>query len=62
MIDQYQNKQQSFCDVAKVFFNPMTDDEMYDYIKSKDPTLIGGIGGQVKSETGEDDTIEEIIA
>lgn len=36
--------------------------ELFDYIKSKDPTLIGGIGGQVKSETGEDDTIDEIIA
>ena len=35
---------------------------LFDYIKSKDPTLIGGIGGQVKSETGEDDTIKKIIA
>lgn len=39
-----------------------TPDELFAYIKSKDPTLIGGIGGQVKSETGEDDTIQEIIA
>lgn len=37
-------------------------DELFSYIKSKDPTLIGGIGGQVKSETGEDDTIQEVIA
>lgn len=35
---------------------------LFDYIKSKDPDLIGGIGGQVKSETGEDDTIQEVIA
>ena len=39
-----------------------TPQELFAYIKSKDPTLIGGIGGQVKSETGEDDTIKEIIA
>ena len=36
--------------------------ELFRYIKSQDPDLIGGIGGQVKSETGEDDTIKEIIA
>lgn len=36
--------------------------DLFDYIKKCDPSLIGGIGGQVKSETGEDDTIEEIIA
>ena len=35
---------------------------LFAYIKSCDPTLIGGIGGQVKSETGEDDTIKKIIA
>ena len=35
---------------------------LFEYIKSKDPDLIGGIGGQVKSETGEDDTIKEIVA
>lgn len=35
---------------------------LFDYIKSKDPELIGGIGGQVKSETGEEDTIDEVIA
>ena len=36
--------------------------ELFDYIKRVDPDLIGGIGGQVKSETGEDDTIQEVIA
>lgn len=40
-------------------FNPTA---LFDYIKSCDPTLIGGIGGQVKSETGEDDTIKKVIA
>jgi len=35
---------------------------LFSYIKSKDPDLIGGIGGQVKSETGEDETIQEVIA
>lgn len=35
---------------------------LFGYIKSRDPDLIGGIGGQVKSETGEDDTIQEVIA
>ena len=39
-----------------------TPQQLFDYIKSKDPSLIGGIGGQVKSETGEDDTIQEVIA
>ena len=39
-----------------------TPAELFAYIKSQDPTLIGGIGGQVKSETGEDDTIQEVIA
>ena len=34
---------------------------LFDYIKREDPDLIGGIGGQVKSETG-DDTIAECIA
>ena len=37
-------------------------EQLFAYIKSKDPDLIGGIGGQVKSETGEDETIQEIIA
>ena len=36
--------------------------DLFDYIRSKDPELIGGIGGQVKSETGEDETIQEVIA
>ena len=36
--------------------------DVFDYIRSKDPDLLGKIGGQVKSETGEDATIEEIIA
>ena len=35
---------------------------LFDFMKKKDPELIGGIGGQVKSETGEDDTIDEIYA
>ena len=35
---------------------------LFDYIKRMDPGLIGGIGGQIKSETGEDDTIQEVIA
>lgn len=35
---------------------------LFDYIRSKDPELIGGVGGQVKSETGEKDTIQEVIA
>ena len=37
-------------------------EDLFAYIKRKDPSLIGSIGGQVKSETGEDDTIDEIIA
>lgn len=37
-------------------------EDLFAYIKSIDPDLIGGIGGQVKSETGEDDTIQEVIA
>lgn len=35
---------------------------LFDYIKKHNPGLIGGIGGQVKSETGENDTIKEIVA
>ena len=34
---------------------------LFKYIKEHDPDLIGGIGGQVKSETGTD-TIAEVIA
>lgn len=37
-------------------------EDLFAYIKTQDATLIGGIGGQVKSETGEDDTIQEVIA
>lgn len=36
--------------------------DLFAYIKLHQPDLIGGIGGQIKSETGEDDTIAEIIA
>lgn len=36
--------------------------KLFGYIKSVDPTLIGGIGGQVKSETSEEDTIKKVIA
>ena len=36
--------------------------KLFEYIKEKDPTLIGGIGGQVKSETGYEDTIQKVIA
>lgn len=39
-----------------------SDEDLFAYIKRRDPDLIGKIGGQVKSETGEDDTIEEVIA
>ena len=39
-----------------------TPKELFAYIASKNPGLIGNIGGQVKSETGEDQTIEEIYA
>ena len=35
--------------------------DLFKYIKSKDPTLLGGIGGQIKSETGEEDFIVEYI-
>lgn len=36
--------------------------DLFSYIRSKDPTLIGPVGGQVKSETGEEETIQEIYA
>lgn len=39
-----------------------TPEKLFAYMRSVDPTLLGGIGGQVKSETGEDDTIAECIA
>ena len=35
---------------------------LFAYMREQDPNLLGGIGGQVKSETGEDDTIDEVIA
>ena len=37
-------------------------EDLFKYIKQQSPDLLGGIGGQVKSETGEDDTIQEVIA
>lgn len=42
--------------------NIVTPQDLFAYIKRCDADLIGGIGGQVKSETGEDDTIQEVIA
>lgn len=39
-----------------------TPEDLFKYIKTKDPELLGGVGGQVKSETGEDDVIDEVIA
>ena len=39
-----------------------TPEDVYAYIKRCDPNLIGSIGGQVKPETGEHDSIKEIIA
>ena len=36
--------------------------KLFAYIREKEPGLLGDIGGQIKSETGEDDTIQEIIA
>lgn len=36
--------------------------DLFGYIRRKDPELLGSIGGQIKSETGEDDTIQEVIA
>ena len=39
-----------------------TPKQLFAYIKKQDPELFGNIGGQIKSETGEDDTIHEIIA
>ena len=40
----------------------VSPEALFSYIKEKDETLIGSIGGQIKSETGEDDTIQEVIA
>lgn len=39
----------------------MTSPELFKYIEEKCPGMIGNIGGQVKSETG-DDTIAEVVA
>lgn len=50
--------------IVQVSHPPELEDSkaLFAYIKEKSPDLIGGIGGQVKSETGEDDTIAEVIA
>ena len=34
---------------------------LFGYIKEKNPALLGGIGGQIKSETGEQDFIKEFV-
>ena len=39
-----------------------SSNDLFSYIRSQDPDLIGPIGGQVKSETGEEETIQEIYA
>ena len=36
MLDQYQNKRVTFCDVAKVYFNEMTDEEINWYIDNEE--------------------------
>ena len=50
--------------IIKVEHPPELSDskQLFAYIREKAPGLLGGIGGQVKSETGEDDTIQEVIA
>lgn len=40
----------------------MNAPELFKFINERCPGLFGSIGGQVKSETGEDDLIEEVIA
>ena len=40
----------------------MSTKEVIAYINSKCPGLIGKLGGQIKSETGEDDSIDEVVA
>ena len=40
----------------------MTPEQLFAYIDRKCPGLIGKLGGQIKSETGTDDTIDEVIA
>lgn len=37
-------------------------EKLFAYMREKCPGLLGGIGGQVKSETGEKETIAEVIA
>ena len=39
-----------------------TTKQVIDYINTKCPGLIGKLGGQIKSETGEDDSIDEVVA
>lgn len=50
--------------IVRVEHEPELSDskKLFAYMREKCPGLLGGIGGQIKSETGEDDTIEEIIA
>ena len=50
--------------IVKVTHPPELEDpaKLFAYMRERCPGLLGGIGGQVKSETGEDDTIEEVIA
>lgn len=50
--------------IVQVEHEPELSDtvKLFSYIKEKCPGLLGDIGGQIKSETGEDDTIDEVIA
>lgn len=50
--------------IIKVEHEPELQDssKLFAYMKEKCPGLLGSIGGQIKSETGEDDTIDEVIA
>lgn len=50
--------------IVRVEHEPALQDskKLFAYMKEKCPGLLGGIGGQIKSETGEDDTIAEVIA
>ena len=49
--------------IIKVEHEPgLSPKELFTYIDGKCPGLFGKLGGQVKSETGEDDLIEEVIA
>lgn len=40
----------------------MSPKDLFDFMKANDPELLGKEGGRVKSETGEDDLIDEVIA